>query len=168
MATKNVTVDSVGYTGVAKVDLPITGSQNEARFVDTSDGDALPVDVTAGKVFYNLEGRQVGTNSGSSGGVQSGTFSPESDITTKQITVDGTLTNLVLVSLSRPNQSDYRLQSVVKLASGTAYGVRSRYQSSYSVSFIDPTVTFASNKITVTVASTNPFMSGLTYYWLAW
>lgn len=173
MGTKNVTIGGVGYTGVAKVELPITGSQNNAVFVETSDADAVAGDVVTGKTCYVNGQKITGTNSGVSAGAQSGTFTPSAEASSKTITVDGTCSNLVVMRVQDPTQTSYNLYSLKKLTGQTAQTTRCRLDSGNTYPTITlgagATVSFAEGSISISgLASGNRFEPNVTYVWFAW
>lgn len=57
---QNVIINGVTYSDVPEVDIPISGG-GTAKFMDTSDGDAVAADMLAGKKAY-VNGQKVTGN----------------------------------------------------------------------------------------------------------
>lgn len=58
---KTVVINSVVYSGVPRVEVPLSGGGGNAVFHDTSGADIAPNDVLAGKIGYGASGEVVGT-----------------------------------------------------------------------------------------------------------
>lgn len=66
MASKNIVLKGATWNGVESIDLPVSGG-GTARFVETSDSDAVAADVASGKTCYVNGSKITGTASGGGG-----------------------------------------------------------------------------------------------------
>ena len=66
----NVIINSVSYSDVGEVDIPLANGQGTAKFYDTSAADAAAGNILAGKTAYNASGAVSGSmaNNGSTSG----------------------------------------------------------------------------------------------------
>jgi len=69
MAHPNVVINSVTYSAVPEVDIPIQGG-GTAKFYDASEADVAAANVLTGKVFIGASGQDTGSmaNNGSTSG----------------------------------------------------------------------------------------------------
>lgn len=115
---QNVTIAGAQYPSVPAVDIPKTGG-GTARFVDTSDANAIASDILQGKIAY-VNGQKI-TGTGSGGGGTIIELPPTSDWESTTFTLD----NNYFIS------SDYTIPTGYTLIIPESYFLIIKYNSSY-------------------------------------